>query len=65
MTTNENALPNDGDLQPMDNHATGIEVKPLDNHATGEPLAAAPAKPAAAADEQIVTLDNHATGTLP
>ncbi|MCJ0873463.1 hypothetical protein [Streptomyces sp. AP-93] len=61
MTTNENVLPNDGDLQPMDNHATGIEIKPLDNHATGEPLAAAPD----AADEQIVTLDNHATGTLP
>ncbi|MFB6620497.1 hypothetical protein ACIGFK_29660 [Streptomyces sp. NPDC085524] len=59
MTTNENILPGDGDIKPMDNHATGIEIKPLDNHATGEPLTTAPA------DEEIVTLDNHATGTLP
>ncbi|MFD9729421.1 MULTISPECIES: hypothetical protein [unclassified Streptomyces] len=59
MTTNENILPVDGDIKPLDNHATGIEIKPLDNHATGEPLTTAPA------DEEIVTLDNHATGTLP
>lgn len=65
MTTNENVLPNDGDLKPMDNHATGIEMKPLDNHATGEPLAAAPDAAVSSADEQIVTLGNHATGTLP
>ncbi|MFD7556610.1 MULTISPECIES: hypothetical protein [unclassified Streptomyces] len=59
MTTNENILPVDGDIKPLDNHATGIEIKPLDNHATGEPITTAPA------DEEIVTLDNHATGTLP
>ncbi|MGW1773217.1 hypothetical protein [Streptomyces sp. NPDC002104] len=65
MTTNENILPTDGDIKPMDNHATGTELKPLDNHATGEPLTAASGKPASVADEEIVTLDNHATGTLP
>lgn len=65
MTTNENILPTDGDIKPLDNHATGIEIKPLDNHATGEPLTVSPDAAVAAADEEIVTLDNHATGTLP
>ncbi|MCX5198546.1 sigma-like protein [Streptomyces sp. NBC_00249] len=64
MTTNENSLPLDGDIRPLDNHASGIEIKPLDptvppvapgetpldNHASGE---------------EIETLDNHASGPRP
>lgn len=53
MTTNENILPADGDLKPLDNHASGVEVKPLnklDNDAS---------------DEEIQTLDNHASGPRP
>lgn len=65
MTTNENILPIDGDIKPLDNHATGTEIKPLDNHATGEPLTVPPGTAASVTDEEIVTLDNHATGTLP
>ncbi|MFE2141082.1 hypothetical protein ACFXA3_04875 [Streptomyces sp. NPDC059456] len=79
MTTNENILPNDGDIRPLDNHASGIEIKPLDgtlspgvditpmdNHASGieiKPLD----KPQDnhASDEEIVTLDNHASGPRP
>ncbi|MDJ0381426.1 hypothetical protein [Streptomyces sp. G-G2] len=65
MTTNENALPNvpkaptapgllpltdDGELKPLDNHASGTETKPLDNHASGE---------------ELQTMDNHASGPRP
>ncbi|MGI5444862.1 hypothetical protein ACQEVM_03815 [Streptomyces sp. CA-243310] len=63
MTTNENALPKEGDIKPLDNHASGIEIKPLDNHASGgTPLLRQEDK---AADEEIVTLDNHASGPRP
>ncbi|KJY45353.1 MULTISPECIES: hypothetical protein [unclassified Streptomyces] len=75
MTTNENILPNDGDIKPMDNHASGIEIKPLDdslapgvditpmdNHASGIEI-----KPLdkQASGEDIVAMDNHASGTRP
>ncbi|MFF5446803.1 hypothetical protein [Streptomyces sp. NPDC012888] len=59
MTTTENAKPNDGDIQPMDNHATGVEIKPLDTQATGAPATTQDA------GEEIQTLDNHATGPRP
>ncbi|MCX5147165.1 hypothetical protein AB0C90_23515 [Streptomyces sp. NPDC048550] len=75
MTTNENILPNDGDIKPMDNHASGIEIKPLDdslapgvditpmdNHASGIEIKPLDKK---ASDEEIVTLDNHASGPRP
>ncbi|MBW5483911.1 hypothetical protein [Streptomyces bambusae] len=76
MTTSDSAakIPNDGDIKPFDNHATGIEITPMDNHATSEPLLApdaaptaptAPAKPPVAPGEEIETLDNHATGPRP
>ncbi|MFE6848607.1 hypothetical protein [Streptomyces sp. NPDC057686] len=75
MTTNENILPNDGDIKPMDNHASGIEIKPLDdslapgvditpmdNHASGIEI-----KPLdkQASGEDIVAMDNHASGPRP
>ncbi|MEU7065311.1 hypothetical protein ACIA6C_09830 [Streptomyces sp. NPDC051578] len=73
MTTNENTLPsttlpdnappNEGDIKPLDNHASGIEIKPLDNHASGgTPL---PGQEDRALDADIVTLDNHASGPRP
>ncbi|MFJ3911413.1 hypothetical protein EDE04_3961 [Streptomyces sp. 2132.2] len=76
MTTNENILPNDGDIKPMDNHASGIEIKPLDdslapgvditpmdNHASGIEIKPLEKKPASA--EDIVAMDNHASGPRP
>ncbi|MEU8837788.1 hypothetical protein AB0D97_01485 [Streptomyces roseus] len=76
MTTNENILPNDGDMKPMDNHASGIEIKPLadglapgvditpmDNHASGIEIKPLETKPASA--EDIVAMDNHASGPRP
>ncbi|MFD7086088.1 hypothetical protein [Streptomyces sp. NPDC059918] len=76
MTTNENILPNDGDIKPMDNHASGIEIKPLDdslapgvditpmdNHASGIEIKPLETKPASA--EDIVAMDNHASGQRP
>ncbi|MFF3652045.1 hypothetical protein ACFYXV_25820 [Streptomyces sp. NPDC002181] len=76
MTTNENILPNDGDIKPMDNHASGIEIKPLDdslapgvditpmdNHASGIEIKPLETKPASA--EDIVAMDNHASGPRP
>ncbi|MFI6148323.1 hypothetical protein [Streptomyces sp. NPDC051109] len=75
MTTNENILPNDGDIRPMDNHASGIEIKPLDdslapgvditpmdNHASGIEIKPQE-KPASG--EDIVAMDNHASGPRP
>ncbi|MBT2405759.1 MULTISPECIES: hypothetical protein [unclassified Streptomyces] len=61
--TNENILTTDGDIKPLDNHASGIEIKPLDNHASGGTPLTTQETPAA--DEEIQTLDNHASGTLP
>ncbi|MFE2553987.1 hypothetical protein ACFXGI_36530 [Streptomyces sp. NPDC059355] len=76
MTTNENILPNDGDIKPMDNHASGIEIKPLDdslvpgvditpmdNHASGIEIKPLEKKPASG--EDIVAMDNHASGPRP
>ncbi|GHE58306.1 hypothetical protein CP980_19330 [Streptomyces vinaceus] len=76
MTTNENILPNDGDIKPMDNHASGIEIKPLDdsltpgvditpmdNHASGIEIKPLEKNPASA--EDIVAMDNHASGPRP
>ncbi|WP_406183321.1 hypothetical protein [Streptomyces sp. NBC_01006] len=76
MTTNENILPNDGDMRPMDNHASGIEIKPLDdslapgvditpmdNHASGIEIKPQEKKPTSA--EDIVAMDNHASGPRP
>ncbi|MFJ9342845.1 hypothetical protein ACIRP0_26635 [Streptomyces sp. NPDC101733] len=73
MTTNENSLPLDGDIRPLDNHASGIEIKPLDPSNPPSPSdpsdpklppGTATSKPADnhASDEEIVTLDNHASG---
>ncbi|WP_329197299.1 MULTISPECIES: hypothetical protein [unclassified Streptomyces] len=73
MTTNENTLPNntasntappnEGDIKPLDNHASGIEIKPLDNHASGgTPL---PGQEDKVLDADIVTLDNHASVPRP
>ncbi|MEU8777965.1 hypothetical protein [Streptomyces sp. NPDC048606] len=66
MTTNENSLPLDGDIRPLDNHASGIEIKPLDPQ---DPPADPPAPQTPldnhASGEEIVTLDNHASGTRP
>ncbi|MFD7629740.1 hypothetical protein ACFV7Q_27570 [Streptomyces sp. NPDC059851] len=75
MTTNENVLPNESDIIPLDNHASGIEIKPvdgpatadaditpMDNHASG--IAIKPVDEPAA-DEEIVSLDNHASGPRP
>ncbi|MFD8979792.1 hypothetical protein [Streptomyces sp. NPDC059564] len=66
MTTNENSLPLDGDIRPLDNHASGVEINPLD------PLdPPAPKKPGEkpldnhASGEDIVAMDNHASGTRP
>ncbi|MFD6874853.1 MULTISPECIES: hypothetical protein [unclassified Streptomyces] len=60
MTTNENASPLDDDIRPLDNHASGIGSKPP----------APPVEPpledrGEAGGEEIVTLDNHASGTRP
>ncbi|MGW0390237.1 hypothetical protein ACWDYJ_04920 [Streptomyces sp. NPDC003042] len=62
MTTNENVLPNDGDIRPLDNHASGVEIKPLDPP-TGTPAEQPLGQQAAG--EEIVTLDNHASSPLP
>ncbi|MCX4629303.1 hypothetical protein [Streptomyces sp. NBC_01443] len=77
MTTNENILPNDGDIKPMDNHASGIEIKPLDdslapgvditpmdNHASGIEIKPKP-QDNHASGEDIVAMDNHASGPRP
>ncbi|MGW0365324.1 hypothetical protein [Streptomyces sp. NPDC002990] len=64
MTTNENILPIDGDTKPLDKPASGAEITPLDNHASGiviKPVDPAPAVP----DEEIQTMDNHASTPLP
>ncbi|MEU3724640.1 hypothetical protein [Streptomyces sp. NPDC031705] len=69
MTTNENSLPLDGDIRPFDNHASGADIGL-------EPPAQAPAQPPVvapgeepldhrASGEEIVSLDNHASGPLP
>ncbi|NXY99769.1 hypothetical protein HYE82_36470 [Streptomyces sp. BR123] len=69
MTTNENILQNESDIIPLDNHASGIEIKPVDGPAAADaditPMDshAGIAKPAA--DEEIVSLDNHASGPRP
>ncbi|WP_424212387.1 hypothetical protein ACN20G_09990 [Streptomyces sp. BI20] len=75
MTT-ENALPDDGDLKPLDNHASGIGIKPIGDRPSGGRLdndtdqasagenAPKPAEAAPAAEE-IRTLDNHASGPRP
>ncbi|MET9610555.1 hypothetical protein ABZZ17_36685 [Streptomyces sp. NPDC006512] len=62
MTTNENTSPLEGDIRPLDNHASGTEIKPP------VPPVEPPADPAQAgqtAGEDIVTLDNHASGPRP
>lgn len=56
MTTNENIV-------PLDNHASGVEIKPLEKPV--EKPAEVPLDGAQAADEQIQTLDNHASGPRP
>ncbi|MET9698883.1 hypothetical protein ABZY31_18420 [Streptomyces sp. NPDC006529] len=43
-------LTDDGELKPLDNHASGAEAKPADNHASGE---------------ELQTMDNHASGPRP
>ncbi|MFD3541142.1 hypothetical protein ACFWUQ_16830, partial [Streptomyces sp. NPDC058662] len=62
MTTNENTLPTEGDIRPLDNHASGVGIKPLDT-----PVEKPLDKPLDnhAADEEIQTLDNHASGPRP
>ncbi|MGG8408101.1 hypothetical protein ACM614_16565 [Streptomyces sp. 12297] len=74
MTTTDSAtpVPGDGDIKPLDNHATGVEIKPLgdikpmDNHATGAPLTAPAAGPASEdVKAEIKAMDNHATGPRP
>ncbi|MER7733391.1 hypothetical protein [Streptomyces erythrochromogenes] len=63
MTTNENILPNDGTIKPLDNHASGVEIETLDNHASGIEIKPTTEDPAAG--EEIQTLDNHASGPRP
>ncbi|MFG2293922.1 hypothetical protein [Streptomyces sp. NPDC048603] len=66
MTTTENATPENGDIETLDNHATGIEIKPLGEPATGTGTGTAPATGAGAVPaEELQTLDNHATGPRP
>ncbi|MGW5850943.1 hypothetical protein ACWFQ8_23865 [Streptomyces sp. NPDC055254] len=62
MTTNENILQTEGDIRPLDNHASGVEIKPLD-----KPVEMPLDKPldSHAPDEEIQTLDNHASGPRP
>ncbi|GGZ50074.1 hypothetical protein AB0P12_05225 [Streptomyces subrutilus] len=66
MTTNENVLPNEGDIRPLDNHASGIEIKPLDPPVQ-KPVPNPGQKPLDnhASGEEIRTLDNHASGPRP
>ena len=64
MTTNENASPLDDDIRPLDNHASGIGSKPPAppvEPPTQQPLDIT----GGAGGEEIVTLDNHASGTRP
>ncbi|MEU9029941.1 hypothetical protein [Streptomyces sp. NPDC048383] len=61
MTTPENASPLDDDIRPLDNHASGIGSKPPVDPPAQPPLDAS----AEAGGEEIVTLDNHASGTRP
>ncbi len=56
MTTNENIV-------PLDNHASGVEIKPLEKPA--EKPAEVPLDGIQPAEEQIQTLDNHASGSRP
>ncbi|MEU8436856.1 hypothetical protein AB0F18_28910 [Streptomyces sp. NPDC029216] len=68
MTTNENILPLDGDIRPLDNHASGADINPLDDLSAEPPVAVKPGdKPQDnhASDVDIVAMDNHASGTLP
>ncbi|MFJ3880569.1 hypothetical protein ACIPW5_24290 [Streptomyces sp. NPDC090077] len=66
MTTNENSLPLDGDIRPFDNHASGAEIDPR-----GLPVEPPVVKPGETPDdnhasgEEIVSLDNHASGPRP
>ncbi|MEU3468168.1 hypothetical protein ABZ716_09575 [Streptomyces sp. NPDC006687] len=68
MATNENILPLDGDIRPLDNHASGAGLNPLDDPPAQPPAQAAPGdKPLDnhASDLDIVAMDNHASGPLP
>ncbi|MEU3314100.1 hypothetical protein ABZ743_15690 [Streptomyces sp. NPDC006662] len=68
MATNENILPLDGDIRPLDNHASGAGLNPLDDPPAQPPAKAAPGdKPLDnhASDLDIVAMDNHASGPLP
>ncbi|MEV7617502.1 hypothetical protein [Streptomyces sp. NPDC089799] len=66
MTTTENVTPENGDIETLDNHATGVEIKPLDEPATGAGTGTAPAAgTGAVAADELRTLDNHATGPRP
>ncbi|MER5934918.1 hypothetical protein [Streptomyces sp. NPDC002054] len=65
MTTTENATPENGDIIPLDNHATGVEIKPLDSHADGAGTGTGTAPGTPVKGEEIQTLDNHATGPRP
>ncbi|MDA5284216.1 hypothetical protein ACWGHM_24620 [Streptomyces sp. NPDC054904] len=60
MTTNENASPLDDDIRPLDNHASGIGSKP-----PAPPVEPPLEAQGEAGGEEIVTLDNHASGTRP
>ncbi|QES48776.1 hypothetical protein DEJ50_14060 [Streptomyces venezuelae] len=71
MTTTENATPENGDIIPLDNHATGVEIKPLDSHAdgadagTGAPITTPVPTQGGIAGEELQSMDNHATGPRP
>ncbi|RKT06196.1 hypothetical protein BX286_4234 [Streptomyces sp. 3211.6] len=68
MATNENILPLDGDIRPLDNHASGADVNPLDAPPAEPPAVAKPGeKPLDnhASDLDIVSMDNHASGPRP
>ncbi|MER6213078.1 MULTISPECIES: hypothetical protein [unclassified Streptomyces] len=68
MATNENILPLDGDIRPLDNHASGAGLNPLEDPPAQPPATVAPGdKPLDnhASDLDIVAMDNHASGPLP
>ncbi|KIF07199.1 hypothetical protein [Streptomyces sp. NPDC093801] len=68
MATNENILPLDGDIRPLDNHASGADINPLGDPAAEPPVVVKPGdKPQDnhASDVDIVSMDNHASGPRP
>ncbi|MEU3406423.1 hypothetical protein ABZ766_21130 [Streptomyces sp. NPDC006670] len=68
MATNENILPLDGDIRPLDNHASGADINPSADPPAEPPVVAKPGeKPLDnhASDLDIVSMDNHASGPRP